>query len=363
MASGSAGLKTHIWNNNLRSLVLLALYPLLVIAVVWIISFLSVYFMSESFSSEGGPARTYAAGQAFLFVRSYWPFIVSAVGVWFLFAFFMNTRMIRALSRSHPVTREEEPELYNMLENLCISRGMSTPRLEIIETHARNAFASGIDRKSYTVTVTRGLLQSLEKDEIEAVLAHELTHIIHGDVRLLIVSVIFTGLFGFFAQLLWNGLRFHVYAGRGSRKSGRLMLLLFMVIAVLWLGYIATLMTRFALSRSREYMADAGAVEMTKNPDAMMRALLRIAKKDKIPETTDDIALMCIENSRKFMGLFSTHPPLDYRLNAISGTTATPIPDLDPGFRAEDSKRFKSPEGRRYPWLTAQRRRRSPWAE
>lgn len=362
MASGSIGLKTHIWNNNLRSLLLLAFYPVILLLIVWAICFLSAYWLADHFSTERAAVSAYGVAHANKIIQNYWPAIFAAAGLWFIFAYFMHTRMIRALARSHTVTREEEPALYNLLENLCISRGLPMPRLEIIETHARNAFASGIDRKSYTVTVTRGLLQSLEEDEVEAVLAHELTHIMNGDVRLLIVSVVFTGLFGFLAQFLWNSMRFNIYVGRG-RRDGRVLFLLFAVMAVLWLGYLATMFTRFALSRRREYMADAGAVELTKNPEAMMRALLRIARKDKIPETTDDIALMCIENSRKFVGLFSTHPPLDYRLNAISEMTETPIPDLPPGNRTGDDKRFKKPGEKTYPWLTAERRGRNPWVK
>jgi len=295
-------------------------------------------------------------------LHQWWPAIGTFVLIWFMIAYFFQARMIRALSHAHPVTRDEEPDLYNLLENLCISRGMTMPRLEIIETHARNAFASGIDNSSYSITVTRGLLQSLQKDEVEAVLGHELTHIRHGDVRLLIISVIFTGMICFFAQMAWSSIRYSLYTGGRRRRDGRLILALLAIAAILWIGYMATMFTRFALSRRREFMADAGSVELTKNPEAMMRALLRISGKDAIPEATDDIALMCIENSRKFFGLFQTHPPLMDRIQAISTITGTPIPALKPGFRAEDPERFKNPEDNNFPWLTAQRKHRAnPW--
>ncbi len=354
------GLQTHIWNNNLRSLLLLASYPFLIAFIVWAISFLMGWALSNSGNSEYAIQHGLTFSRALIF--AYWPLIFSVVVVWFILAYFFQTRMIRALSHAHPVTREEEPELYNLLENLCIARGLKMPRLEIIETRARNAFASGIDTNSYSITVTRGLLQSLQKDEVEAVLGHELTHIINGDVRLLIISVIFTGMIGFFAQMAWSSIRYSLYARGGRRSDGRVLLMMLAVVGILWLGYMATMFTRFALSRRREYMADAGSVELTKNPDAMMRALLRLSGKDRIPEATDDIALMCIENSRKFFGVFATHPPLEGRIEAISETTGTPVPTLRPGNRADDKARFKNPEDKNFPWLTAQRKNRpSPW--
>ncbi len=373
----AAGLKTHIWNNNLRSVLLLASYPLLICGLAWAIGFAFHYsFVGEMGAMHGyynGTAETgslrgeSATGFANGIILQYWPSILTIVAIWFIVAYFLQTRMVRALSHARPVTRAEEPELYNMLENLCISRGMKTPRLEIIETRARNAFASGIDDRSYAITVTRGLLQSLQPDEVEAVLGHELTHIMNRDVRLLIVSIIFTGMIGFLAQLAWSSIRYQLYfGGHGKRRSDfRIVLILMAVAAILWVGYMATMFTRFALSRRREYMADAGAVELTKNPDAMMRALMRLAGKDKIPEATDDIALMCIENSRKFFGLFTTHPPLEERIKAISQVTGTPIPELHPGLPAEQGERFKAPKDTRKgdsPWLTATRRgRSSPW--
>ena len=279
------------------------------------------------------------------------PIIVAVVGLWFVVSFFFHTKMIRMIAGSHPVTRQEEPELYNLLENLCISQGIPMPRLEIIETHGRNAFASGIDTKSYTVTVTRGLLQSLTKDEVEAVLAHELSHIMHHDVRLLIITIIFTGMLGFALEASFNAMRFGF---RGSnRKSAGIIVVILVVLAI---GYFLTTITRFMLSRSREYMADAGAVQMTKNPEALMRALQRISGIDRIPVASSNIEMMCIENSRKFMGLFATHPPITKRIEMLSELTNTPIPDIPPKKRASRSECFTKPLEGRDNWLTRSRR-------
>ena len=350
---------------------LLGLYPFLIIGIVWGCAYVigvSLYGFGDvqenviSISSENGyPSRavqttTYNAVEyAKDKIYAYWPIILTVIMIWFVIAYFFHTKMVRKLSHSHPVTRTEEPELYNLLENLSIIVGMPTPKLEIIETHARNAFASGIDQKSFTVTVTRGLMKSLTKDELEAVLAHELTHILNRDVRLLVVAVIFTGMVGYFAQSFWSNIRYGIIGSRGessfrSRATAHIILGL---AAVLWLGYLATLFTRFAISRKREFMADAGAIKLTKKPEAMMTALMRIAGRDKIPESTNDIAMMCIENAKPFLGMFATHPPIEKRVQAISQITNTPVPflSLPP---ASQQERFQN-DDRKNPWLIRQR--------
>ncbi len=356
-AQQGTGLSTHIWNNNLRCMILLALYPILILCVFWV----AVWALGSASGNYSQGHTGNAFGMAGSLTYDFWPIILSGVAMWFLISWFFHTAMIRKLARSHPVSRSDEPELYNLLENLCISQGMKMPHLEIIETHARNAFASGISEKSFAVTVTRGLMNSLSKDELEAVLAHELAHIQNRDVRLLIVTIIFTGLFGFLAQMIWSVVRYNIFftAGRRDKNGGGLIIAMLIIMAVLWLGYLASLVMRFAISRKREYMADAGAISMTKNPEAMMRALMRISGKDRIPESTDDIAMMCIENHVPFMGVFATHPPIKKRIKAISITTGTEMPDsasLPPINKAERIESASSREKRPNPWLIRGRR-------
>ncbi|MEM7650617.1 MAG: M48 family metallopeptidase [Pseudomonadota bacterium] len=361
MATSAAGLQTHIWNNNLKSVVLLCIYPVLITGIVWACAYVvsgSMFAnsMHAPYIIVTGNIPNAPMAQANALIFEYWPLILAGIAIWFTVAYFFHTRMVRKLAHSHPVTRKDEPELYNMLENLSIAAGMPMPKLEIIETHARNAFASGIDQKSFTVTVTRGLMNSLTKDELEAVLAHELTHILNRDVRLLIITIIFTGMIGFAAQLVWSNIRYgFIYSG--NRRKGGGILIMMALAFTLWLGYVLTLFTRFAISRKREYMADAGAVQLTKNPESMMRALMRISGRDRIPETTDDIAMMCIENAKPFMGLFATHPPIEKRIRALSQTTNTPVPELSmppapPEHRFEKKTEFKNP------WLVRNRGKR-----
>ncbi len=370
MDSHPTGLQTHIWNNNLKSIGLLALYPFLIIGIAWSI------IAAISFLNTGGGSFGSVSTHASDLIGDYWPIIISGVAIWFTVSYFFHTRMVRKMAHSHPVTREDEPELYNLFENLCISIGIPMPHLEIIETHARNAFASGIDKKSFSVTVTRGLLQSLSKDEVEGVLAHELSHIRNRDVRLLIITIIFTGMIGFAAQMMWSQVRYGMLvrprasSGGGKNKGGGTIILL-AILAILWIGYFATLFTRFALTRRREYMADAGAVQITKNPDAMMRALMRISGMDQIPKMPADVAMMCVENRKPFMGLFATHPPIEKRIKMLSKTTGFAIPDLPKlksplrAPRAPRSKVITPPINPRENWTTRQRfksrRKANPW--
>ena len=173
-------------------------------------------------------------------------------------------------------------------------------------------------------------------------MGHELTHIINRDVRLLIVSVIFVGMIGFFAQFAFRSMIYGSVSRRRNRQSdGRVMLIALLVLAI---GYMFACLIRFAISRSREYMADGGAVELTQNPSAMMRALLKISGNDYVEETPADIEQMCIENSHKFMGMFATHPPIKSRVEALSEMTDTPVPDFS---KAPEY----NPEAGRNPWV------------
>ncbi|MCB9978255.1 MAG: M48 family metallopeptidase [Rhodospirillales bacterium] len=352
----AAGLRTHIWNNNLLSMVLIGLYPLLIGGVVWACAVAIAFFL------QGDGAGAMALDSRILrtgtdMAAAVWPLVFGVVAAWFVISFLFNVRLVAMMAGSKPVTRKEEPELYNLLENLCISRGIPTPSLQIIETHARNAFASGLTRDTYTITVTRGLIQSLTRDEIEAVLGHELTHIINKDVLLLMVCVVFTGMLGFASQMAWRSIR---YSGRsrGRKKGGGVAIILALAV-ILSIGYGLTLLTRFALSRRREYMADGGSVELTHKPEAMISALQRIAGRDRIPDVPADVSLMCIENSQPFFGLFATHPPIDSRIAVLARTSGIPVPDIMSLPPAPSDARFV-PHGKTVsnPW---KKNKKNPW--
>jgi heat shock protein HtpX len=248
-----------------------------------------------------------------------WPIVLGIATIWMLIGYFFNGAIIRHATGAVSVTRQQQPQLYDLIENLCISRGLAVPSLYIVETDAMNAYASGIDQKSYAITVTRGLLNALNKDELEAVLAHELTHIMNRDCRLLIVTVVFAGMISFLAQLMWRGMQVMSFRSRGK---GGLAVLVFLLIAaaISAIGYLLALILRFAISRRREYQADAGSVDLTKNPDALISALEKIANNPDVPHVPSEVRQMFIENPPSSAGifhLFDTHPPIEKRIAVL----------------------------------------------
>lgn len=324
--SAAFGLTSQIHSNHVKSAFLLAGFPLLLVLMMAAFFF----FTSAAAMTPPGAAIDWGGAQqaAVDGVLQYGPFAVGAAGIWFVIAYFFHGGMMRAATGAKPVTRAEYPKIYNMLENLCISRGMPMPAFEIIDSPALNAFASGVDQKSFKIVLTRGIIDALADDELEAVIGHELTHIRNRDVRLLIISVIFVGIISFLAEMTFRML---VHGGRSrggnKRNNGFVMLI---ALAILAVGYVLAIVIRFALSRKREYLADAGSIELTKNPEAMMRALMRISGNDRVPGMADEVQQMCIENSASFMGIFATHPPIAKRIEAISIMTNTPVPQLQP---------------------------------
>jgi len=308
------GLKTHIWNNNLRCILLLIFFPILLLFLAYGLILLWTGFTSDMSASQG---LDYALNT----MPTAAPIALGAAGGWFAIAFIGHQAMIDMATKSRSVTISQEPRAYRLLENLSISRGQTTPKLKVIETDAMNAFASGIRDKNYTVTLTRGLMNNLDDEELEAVIAHELSHIRNRDVRLLIIAVIFVGIFAFVGEGLVRGI-FRTNLPRSShhRRSGggNAGALIFFAILIIGISYLLAMLTRFALSRKREYMADAGAVELTKNPDAMIRALQKISGRADLQNVPAEIKEMAFENPRiGLAGAFATHPPIEKRIEAL----------------------------------------------
>jgi heat shock protein HtpX len=293
----------------------------------------------------GGTTEEIVADAVRQFGRS-WPVAMIAALVWFVIAYFTHQTLIRMATGARGIGRAEAPKLYNALENLCISRGLPMPALQLIETPALNAYASGLREGQYVVAVTRGLLETLAPDELEAVLAHELTHIRNRDAQLMVVAVIFAGIFAFFGDMVirawdfpygWSPTparqRSPVGSGwrtggdeRGERPSGGrsrdggggAILVIIIAIAIILITWGVSTLIRFALSRSREFLADAGAAELTKNPDAMVRALRKIEGNARF-NVPSRMEAFFIENpvAGRLTGLFSTHPSIADRIEAL----------------------------------------------
>ncbi len=305
------GLHKQISRNNFNSVLLLIAFPVLLISMVYIIT----WVISANVETEYGGGFD----KDLVFLRAL-PVVLGAVGIWFLIAWFGHSKFIQLATGSKPLERKENKRVYNLVENLCIQLGTQTPKIYVIEDDSLNAFASGISEKTYAISLSRGLINKLNDDELEGVIAHELTHIRNRDVRLLIVSIIFVGIFAFIAEMAIRSLRF---GAGGRKKNGGYVILIIIVVAALF--YLLSIFLRFGISRSREYLADAGAAEMTKKPYALANALRKIdADPDIEAVKSHDVAQLFIDNpsgerkkSFSIAGLFATHPPIQKRIELL----------------------------------------------
>ena len=188
------GMQTQISRNNRLSLMLLLMFPVIISGMVWVF-LATLNYLENGYTNQYGESVHYLnvdnVNQSYLTVI---PWIALGVAVWFIIAYFYNASIIQHATGAHAVTRMENPRLYNIVENLCMTCNMDMPKINIVDDPQLNAYASGINAQSYTVTVTEGLLNKLNDDELAAVLGHELTHIRNHDTKLLITCIVFVGI-------------------------------------------------------------------------------------------------------------------------------------------------------------------------
>jgi len=329
------GLYTHIASNKTKSMLLLAGLFLLVYVIVY-----AGALVIEVVNTSDAPFDYYLRVALLDVIRTL-PYSTGAAILWIVIAYFFHQSIIDAVTGGREVTRQEQPRLYNLLENLCISRGIPMPKLKVMDSDALNAFATGLNQRQYAVTVTTGLLNTLNDQEMEAVLGHELTHIRNGDVQMMVIAVIIAGVVGFFAELLFRGFfNFGNYGwgwgggsysssssssssssgGSSDRKGGggaAILIIVFAVVLII-IAWALSQLVKLALSRSREFLADAGSVELTKNPDAMISALRKIEGRGELPDATSAVMELCVDNPREgFSDIFATHPSVEARINAL----------------------------------------------
>jgi len=336
------GLYTHIQSNRRRSILLLIGLFFLVYVMVF-----AGALVAEAMSYDA--SLQWLLQRAWIDAVKAAPFATVGTALWIFLAYRFNQSLVDMVTGGREVTRQEEPRLYNLLENLCISRGITMPKLKIVETPALNAFASGMNEKQYSVTVTSGLIQALDDAELESVLGHELTHIRNGDVRMLVIAVIIAGVISFFAEMLFRMFFYARWGGRSSGDSDRGKggggIAIVIAVALIALAWFLSVVIRFALSRKREYLADAGSVELTKNPDAMISALRKIENRGDLEGATSGVMEMCIDNPREgFENLFDTHPRVDKRVDALVRYAGghdpgpLPVPQYDNALPADDQQ-------------------------
>ena len=295
-----ASLYTHKESNIRKTWFLFTTFLLIVIGLGWIFSYLfdssAILIFAVIFSS-------------LMAIISYWH----------------SDKIVLAMTQAVPVEREDNPELYNIVENLAITAGLPTPKIYLVNEAAPNAFATGRDPKHSVLAVTKGLLERLDRSELEGVISHELAHIGDRDMLLSTAVVVLVGFISLISDMFLRSM----FWGRGSRRSredsggGLIFLLIGMVLAIL--APLAASLMRLAISRKREFLADASGALLTRYPEGLARALEKISA-DSTPMrvANNTTSHLWIDDPFKgksrtswFHKLFMTHPPVEERIKAL----------------------------------------------
>ena len=340
------GIQTQIWRNNRNSVILLCMFPLILLGMVLLaimtLDFIG-WFCWDGVCPPGPQAATFHWDIIWYYFKDAMPFTLSMTGLWFIIAYCTNTSIIRHITHAKPVERKDNLRVYNIVENLCIAGGIEMPQINIVEDSNLNAFASGIDIPSFTITLTTGLIEKLNDAELSAVVGHELTHIKNRDTRLMVVCIVFVGIF---AAIQSMSMRMLGALLRGSRRSSSrrnnkggggaiiLEIMILLIALIIWssIGYFFSFMTRLAISRKREYVADAGAAELCGDPLALASALKKISEAPGLADVQrNDVAQLYIihpdeefDNNMKLSGwvakaniMFCTHPDTPERIRIL----------------------------------------------
>jgi len=282
----------------------------------WIIIGLFIIFIT---------ALLYIYGNATGYGLSFVGIALIISGIISFASYYYSDKIILGMSHAKQIKKSDNPELFRIVENLCIGAGLSMPKIYVIKDSAPNAFATGRDPKHAVVATTTGILQKLNKTELEGVIAHELSHIRNYDIRLMAIVVVLVGLVAlladFFMRSLWYG------GGRRSNREGNSAQGIFLLIGIVLgiLSPIIATLIQLAVSRKREFLADASGVLLTRYPEGLATALEKIAKdKEPLEVANNATAHLYITNPFKgkisaswFANLFNTHPPIEERIKIL----------------------------------------------
>lgn len=316
MATASATYHELIARNRRNSVLLVAVFIIFVGVTVGVLSAAALGAPPEGALVTGAIA-TVAAG---------------LVAMW---SYYGGSSAILGMSGAHEIAKDDDPQLFNVVEEMAIAAGVPPPKVYLIDDTALNAFATGRDPEHAAVAITRGLREKLSRAELQAVIAHEVSHVRHFDIRLMMLLATLVGMVVLVTDFFWRMLRFHAWTGggrRGSSRDGGARAALF-VVAIL-LSIIAPFFARIiqlAASREREYLADAGAVELTRNPDAMISALQKLSSDKEVLEAANRATahLYIVQPIKKFekraKGLFATHPSMESRIERLRLLVPGPV--------------------------------------
>lgn len=312
--------------NRWRTLLLFALFPAMLLAL----TYLGILIATLAGSGEGADPVLAAmqAGDAFF---AFSPFVIGGATLWTaLMVLGGGKSMVLSMAGAKPVTKQQHPELYRMVENLAIQTGIKTPQVYVIEDESMNAFATGFSPDRAAVTVTTGILKRLDPPELQAVLAHEFGHILNRDIRVMLVAITLVGILQLMADLILRGIwrsSGRVRVGSSDRKNGggAGLVIVLAIVAVWLIGFIGGTLVQLGISRKREFLADAESAALTRNPLSLASALRKISTDARV-EVLDgkrSIAALCISDPLEqgklslldsLQGLFATHPKTEARI-------------------------------------------------
>ena len=251
-------------------------------------------------------------------------FVISlfAVLLYMGFAYFQGADFVLSMSGARPLERNEYPFVYHTVDGLAAAAGIPAPKVYIIDDPAMNAFATGKDPKNSYIAVTRGLVENLKRDELEGVIAHEISHIANYDIRFMLYAVVMVGAIALLSQMASRSLWYGGRGGSGRRGGGNAIGLIIALVLIILAPIFAELI-RFAISRQREHLADANAAKLTRYPDGLIGALKRISgtpEAAKVATANDATAPLYIVSpfAGKLGHLFSTHPPIEERIKRLA---------------------------------------------
>ncbi len=251
--------------------------------------------------------------------------------IWMAVSYLSGDHILLNSAEAIPISRQDQPEIYRLVENLCISRGVPVPRIYIMDDESLNAFATGRDPQHASLALTKGIVQKLDRAELEGVISHELAHIENRDIRLMLITVAGISFFTFAGEICFR-IGLSSRSGGNNKNNGAMLFIILGIICWVY-GLLFAPLIRLAISRKREYLADATGALMTRNPRALANALRKISQDSRV-EALDkraSMAAMCIENPLEKQNLFSwlsgiwaTHPPIEKRIAALE--------EMDRGF-------------------------------
>ncbi|MDR1025817.1 MAG: M48 family metallopeptidase [Lactobacillus sp.] len=331
----------HIRQNNLRTMYLLILFPLSLIMLVFIACMIGAAIIDAPDFMMGGVQvirslwpgfmpnlnnvwEVYAWGSLGFTLYTVMPiFIVTSL--WMLISYMFGDKMMLKFAEARKAKTKKDAKVYQAIENVAIMAGLPTPKAYIIEENSMNAFATGRSPKSASIALTRGLVENLTMEELEGVIAHEMAHIQNRDIRLNMLIITGLGIFGFMASLIRHSdLRIKPGGNKDSQHNLYIVIMMICIMTALMVfHYLVAPAIRFAVSRTREYAADATGALIIRNPKALASALRKLADDSEVKSVEDDpdMAAAFIANPLAsklgLAKLTSTHPPLISRIERL----------------------------------------------